>query len=201
MENLTTPQINSETINTGREPSVQTPPQTRQLYKSPVLAGLFSTMLPGLGQVYVGYYRQGFIFIAIFILPIFMLSSMGAGGLEPILGIFIPFFYIFNIIDAVRRAKVYNHVVDGISQAELPDDLNLPGMAGSTVGGVVLVLIGTLLFLNTMFDISLVWLEDWWPLALIIGGVYLIYKDAKDRGKDNALTRLFKSDSSDSLVE
>jgi hypothetical protein len=44
----------------------------------------------------------------------------------------------------------------------------------------VLVAFGLLAFSHTMFDVSLEWIEDWWPLAIIGLGGYLIYKGYKD---------------------
>jgi LiaF transmembrane domain len=162
---------------------------SRQLSKSPALAGVLS-MLPGLGQVYVGYYKVGFMMISVFAVTIAILNATGESSLTPLFGIFLPFFYLYNIIDAIRRAKIYNQVLEGVSQAQLPEDFQMPGLAGSLMGGIALIVIGFLLFLNTMFDVSLVWLENWWPVALIFGGVYLVYKDMKSKGSDNLLDHI-----------
>jgi len=142
-------------------------------YKSPVLATLLS-LFPGLGQVYVGYYQRGFTHSVITAVTITALSN-GMGDLTPMFGVLLAFFWIYNIIDAGRRASLYNQAVDGVNSIEMPEDMKL-GEGGSMVGGVLLVAIGTILFLYTRFDVSMAWLEDWWPLGAVALGGYLIYK-------------------------
>jgi hypothetical protein len=50
---------------------------------------------------------------------------------------------------------------------------------GSLAGGVLLVAVGVTLFLNTMFDVPLDWLAQWWPLALVGAGAWLIFSDRR----------------------
>ncbi len=151
-------------------------------YKSPVLAGMLS-ILPGMGQVYIGYYKHGFIYMLIYAIVITMMTGggMDESGMAPLGGIFLAFFFFFNIIDAVRRAKMVNHVIDGAIQAELPEDFELPGIRGSVTMGIVLIVVGVLMFLHTMFGMSLTWIQDWWPVGMIGFGVFLIYKDVKNQ--------------------
>ena len=82
--------------------------------KSPFLAGLLSLM-PGIGQIYVGYYALGFIHIAVFVTTIFLLVRMSINpfsALSPALGVFLGFFVVYNIVDATRRAVLYNLALD-----------------------------------------------------------------------------------------
>lgn len=139
-----------------------------RLRKSPALAG-FLSMLPGLGQAYVGYYTSGFINIAVVGAIISLLSSNNVRGAEPFLGLFLSFFWVFNIIDAVRKAKLYNLFAVGEAESPVPTDSPL-------LGGVALVVIGLLLTLTVTFDVDLVWLEDVWPLFLLALGLYLLWR-------------------------
>ncbi|MCK4305137.1 MAG: hypothetical protein KAY24_12945, partial [Candidatus Eisenbacteria sp.] len=59
---------------------------SQRLGKSPGLAALCSLM-PGLGQIYVGYYRSGFLNILIVSGIITVLARGAAAGLEPFLGV------------------------------------------------------------------------------------------------------------------
>jgi len=142
-------------------------------YKSTLLATILS-FFPGLGQIYVGYYQRGFTHAIIVAATITALAN-NMGGLTPLFGFLLAFFWIYNIIDAGRRSALYNQALDGVDSIEMPKDMKL-GEGGSMVGGVLLVVLGTILLLYTRFDVSMRWLEDWWPLGAVALGAYLIYK-------------------------
>ncbi len=150
-------------------------PQRRTARKSPALASILSCM-PGLGQVYVGYYQQGFTNILIVAGCIAALASGAIRGMEPFVGVFLAFFWIFNMIDANRRALHYNQVKAGLGGEEVPDGFKMPTSGGSMFGGVVLVIIGVLFIMDLNFDISLSWIKDWWPILLVAFGGNLIYQ-------------------------
>jgi hypothetical protein len=146
-------------------------------------------MLPGLGQVYVGYYQRGFINIIVISATITLLAN-DMGPLSPLLGIFLSFYWLYNIVDAVRLASFYNEALAGTASDPLRDQRIKAGPGGSMVGGILLVLVGFILLLNSVADVSLEWLEDWWPLLPMGLGVYLLWQGIKDR------KRLESSDSS-----
>jgi hypothetical protein len=150
--------------------------------KSVFLAGVLS-FLPGLGQVYLGYYRRGFLHIAVTCGVITLLSGGEHTIFAPFLGIFLGFFWLYNIIDATRMASLYNSILAGHGPEDLRRELVLTGNKGSIAGGIGLILAGGLFFLNTMFHVSLDWLRDWWPLIPVGLGVYLLYRGIQDRRK------------------
>jgi hypothetical protein len=143
--------------------------------KSPTLAG-FLSMLPGLGQAYIGYYKSGFIMLMIFAGTITLLNRHEDGGAAPFFGLFLAFFWIFNIIDAVRKAKLYNRHVAGVETIAAPTDSPL-------AGGIILLIAGLLLTLSITFDIDLEFLDHLWPLALLGGGIYLLWRYARTRNE------------------
>ncbi|MFH1845659.1 MAG: hypothetical protein ABIF77_20940 [bacterium] len=149
------------------------------LRKSPALSGWLS-LCPGLGQIYIGYYQLGFINIVVAASIITILASGAFRGLEPLLGMFLAFFWLYNIVDAIRRAMHYNQVLAGQGKVDLPEGFVLPGAKGSLFGGVSLVVLGVLLLMHTKFDYSLEWLDEWWPLGAIALGVYLIVKHRQE---------------------
>jgi hypothetical protein len=142
--------------------------------KSPVLA-LVLSMMPGLGQIYVGYYQQGFTNALVVASIIGVLASNMAGGAEPLFGIFLAFYWLFNVVDAWRRATFYNNALAGIGPATLPEDFAVTSGRGTLAGGVALVLVGVIALSHTLFGVSLDWIRNWWPLALIGVGAWLIY--------------------------
>lgn len=152
--------------------------------KSVMLAILLSSM-PGLGQVYVGYYDLAFRNILVVCGLIAVIASGAADhGLEPVFALFLAFFWLHNLVDAGRRASFYNQALAGIRPMELPEDTKAPQQAmGSLAGGVLLVVVGLVLFLNTMFRIPLDWVAHWWPLALVAAGGWLIYADRRAKAQ------------------
>ena len=71
----------------------------------PAVAGILAGFFPfGVGAVYSGQYAKGLAHLLIFTLLVWGLSSGHAGGMEPVLGIAMGFFVVYQIIDAVRSA-------------------------------------------------------------------------------------------------
>jgi len=148
--------------------------------KSPALAAILS-MMPGLGQVYVGYYQRGFVHAAVVATLITILASGTFDRLSPLFGLFMAFFWLYNIIDAARRASLYNDALAGNPSIDLPQDFKTPGIRGSIIGGATLIAVGFILLLNTRFGISLDWVEQWWPVAPMIFGIYLLVRALQER--------------------
>ena len=160
--------------------AVYTEPDPRR--KSPVLASLMS-LVPGLGQVYIGYYLQGFINILV-VASIITMMSRGITDFTPFLAIFMVFFWLYNIVDASRRATFYNQALDGLAPSELLPEISLPDSSGSLIWGIALMVVGALALSHTLFGISLAWLDRWWPIALVLVGVYLVFKSFSPRNPE-----------------
>lgn len=148
--------------------------------KSPVLTTVLSLM-PGLGQVYLGYTQLGFIHAAVFASLIALLSSNQLGRLEPFVGISMAFFFLYNLVDAHRRALLLNESLAQLEKPTLPDGFGTVSLGGRLALGVGLILVGLLTLLNLRFGLSLVWLERWWPAGLVLLGIYLVARALKDR--------------------
>ena len=148
--------------------------------KQPLLA-CFLSMMPGLGQIYVGYYRRGFVHAIVVCTLITLLSSGAVMGAEPLFGVFLAFFWMYNIIDAGRRAALYNYALDGIAKIDLPEDIGTIGMRGTIGGGLLLIVLGAVALSHTLYGFSLHWVQDYWPLLPIGMGVYLLVKGVLDR--------------------
>jgi len=158
--------------------AMRVPPDSR--LKSPGLAAAFS-ILPGLGQVYVGYYPKGFIHCLVAAGTITMLVAIHGDTYIPLISLFLAFFWMYNIIDAARLAALYNRALSGGREPDLPEGFELPGMGGSILGGAVLVAASFVVLLHTRFGFSLSWVGDWWPVFPMLFGVWLLVKAVKDR--------------------
>jgi hypothetical protein len=153
-------------------------------FRSPMMAA-FLSLVPGLGQVYIGYYGQGFTNIIV----IGTLISLLAPGprfhwpLTPLLVFFLVFYWLYNIVDAARRASFYNQSLSGVPMTGLQSEFKMPQSQGSLVGGVLLMLAGLLIASRTIFGFPLEWLQRWWPMAPILFGAYLVYQALRERSK------------------
>src|SRR5262245_4113466 len=115
--------------------------------KAPQLAAMLS-LIPGMGQIYVGYYRRGFVTAAVLLLCMFVGSSVG-GGLAPVFTLSAVFIWVFNVIDAGRMAAMYNLAITGNYSMTMPDDVKFPRIGGSIFGGILLLLFGGIALSNT----------------------------------------------------
>lgn len=146
--------------------------------KSPLLAAVLS-ILPGVGQLYIGYYVRGFVVAAIFAVTV-VTAGNSRPPVGPVLGMFVAFLWVFNVIDSGRMAALYNHAAAGTDVIELPEDFKLPKMGGSIVGGAVLLVFGGVALSNTAFGYSLDWVEVWWPVFPFALGAYLLARGVMD---------------------
>jgi uncharacterized membrane protein len=153
-------------------------------YKSPALA-LFLSIVPGLGQVYLGYYRQGFINVVVVgtLISILAPGPRAHWPLTPLLVFFLVFYWLFNMVDALRRATFFNQAISGVAAAELPREFRMPEPHGSLAGGILLMLAGVVIGTKTVFGYSLEWLRQWWPLAPILVGAYLVIQALRERAR------------------
>jgi TM2 domain-containing membrane protein YozV len=159
-------------------------------FKSPVVATLLS-LIPGLGQVYVGYYRQGFINVLV-VGSLITLLAPGPrvhGPLTPLLVFFLIFYWLYNLVDAARRASFYNQALSGIALNDFPPEFRMPEKHGhgSLVSGALLILSGLVISSYTVYGYSLEWLEKWWPMALILVGAYLVFQAVMERRRDKRI--------------
>lgn len=143
---------------------------------NPVLAGFLGAIPFGVGAVYNGQYVKGLIHLIIFAFLVWGADNVG-GGMDVLFGIAIPFFIVYQIVDAVRTAKARQ-----LGQP-LPDDLlGLSRLGPVTtdsrppIGAVILIGLGVLFLLQNVGILSFHWLGRLWPLALIAAGIWVIYK-------------------------
>jgi len=95
---------------------------------SPGLAGVLAGFFPfGVAPMYMGLYAKGFAHMGIFAGLCWILSSVhDEGGLGAVFGIAFAFFYVYQIIDAVRSAKAIQLGMPA------PDPFGLGGIFGTS---------------------------------------------------------------------
>jgi TM2 domain-containing membrane protein YozV len=141
---------------------------------NPTVAGILAGFFPfGVGAVYTGQYAKGLAHLLIFVGLIVGLDQRGP--IDTICGIAFAFFYVWQIIDAVRTAKALQ------MGQPAPDPLGLGQAFGAgekvdtskiPTAAVVLIGLGVLFLLQTLgiFEFSS---DRLWPIFLIGLGVWL----------------------------
>ena len=149
-------------------------PQPRAVHAdvSPGLA-LGLGFIPGVGAIYNGQYAKGLVHAVIFGVLISILDSNATGGLEPLFGIMLSvlvFYMAFEAYHTARKRRAGEVVDEFSSLIQLrahPEQL--------PVAGVVLILLGVALLLNTLGFLDFHYLARYWPVLLIVLGAYLLY--------------------------
>jgi hypothetical protein len=170
----------------------------------PAVAGILAGFFPfGVGAVYTGQYAKGLAHLVTFTLLVWGESIIHNGGLDTILGLGIAFFYVYQIIDAVRSAhavRMGQPAPDpfGLAQAFGAGEIFQERVAGtraqnatgqtpyatagapaasSKVPTAAVILIGLgLLFLLHTTDLWYFDIDRLWPLILIALGAWLFYR-------------------------
>jgi hypothetical protein len=144
---------------------------------NPTVAGILAGFFPfGVGAVYTSQYAKGLAHLLIFAGLIW--GSNHTGSAETIFGLGFAFFYVYQIIDAVRSARAIQ-----LGQPA-PDPFGLGQALGSgekidtskvPTGAVILIIVGLIFLLHTagVFEFGF---ERVWPVFLIALGGWLFVR-------------------------
>jgi hypothetical protein len=141
---------------------------------NPAVAGILAGFFPfGVGAVYCSQYAKGLAHLIIFAMLIFASDHAGRWGW--VFGLGIAFFYVYQIIDAVRTAHALQAgqappdpygLAQTFSLGDRSEPKSVPAVA------IILIGLGVLFFLHTMnvFEFGL---DRYWPLLLIFFGGWM----------------------------
>ena len=156
-------------------------PAAASRHKNPTLAA-FLSIFPGVGNLYNGLYMRGLAFFLVCASLIFLVAEEPG----PLFGMAIPFFWIFNMVDAYRQATFLNHGYGTDLGVDEPPKLASAGQGGMMVG-IILFLIGGIALLEQFnVRINLDWLVDLWPIFLMAIGGWLIFDTMRDKARKAA---------------
>ena len=147
---------------------------------SPGLAFLLG-LIPGVGAIYNGQYAKGIVHVLIFGLLISVVSSGEVGGLAALIGMLIGVFYFYMAFEAYHtaRKKLLGEPVDEFSSI-----IGLRPEAGRfPMVPVLLIALGGLFLLNNLGWLRLEQIVRFWPAALILLGVWLLYERLRPASK------------------
>jgi TM2 domain-containing membrane protein YozV len=136
---------------------------------SPALA-LALGFIPGVGAIYNGQYAKGLIHAVIFGIIISLINTGVADVVFSFLLVAWIFYMAFEAYHTARKRRL------GEPVDEYSGLLSLEGRATSApVAGVILILLGAVLLLQTLNLFDFAYLARYWPVLLIAAGVYLLY--------------------------
>lgn len=138
---------------------------------SPGLAFLLG-LIPGVGAIYNGQYAKGLVHVVIFGLLISILSSGTTNGLEPMFGMLVPVFIFYMAFEAYHTAMKRQL---GLPVDEFSSIVPLRHGKGFPLGPIILIAAGVLFLLINLEAIRLYQVVRYWPVFLIVLGVYMLY--------------------------
>ncbi len=150
-------------------PPMPVAPAPAPIRRSPGLAVVLSCF-PGLGHLYLGLYQRAAAVFFSFVLAIWLSE-------HSFLGILVAGVVLFGFVDAYRQAQALN-----LGLVEAPVAAPSGTAKGSRLGfGLFLLLAGAVLLYNQFYPIDFTFLEDWWPLLLVLAGVYMVFAHFREK--------------------
>jgi hypothetical protein len=140
-------------------------PPPAPVVKPPKVPGiaLILSLFPGLGHVYNGQPAKAFVFFFSWAACTYLTIQ------EPIpFGLFIPFVYLYNLVDAWRSAVAINDRAAGTPGLPAEDPVESPAW------GITLMLVGVVLLLHNLHWLNLEAVARYWPVLLIVAGGYFL---------------------------
>lgn len=138
---------------------------------SPGVAFLLG-LIPGVGAIYNGQYAKGLIHVVIFGLLISVLNA-GVGRFEPLFAMLLAAWYFYMPFEAYHtaRKRQLGQPVD-----EWSGLFSVPrrGSRTSLAGPVALIVLGVIFLLINLDLLDFEILVRYWPVLLIIAGLYLL---------------------------
>ena len=132
----------------------------------------FLGFIPGVGAIYNGQYAKGLVHAVIFGLIISIMSHSGGEG-EPMLAFLLVAWVFYMIFEAYHtaRKRMLGEPVDEFSSL-----VNMrPAGRGFPTGAVALIVLGVVLLLNTLDILDFRYIARYWPVVLILAGVYMLW--------------------------
>ena len=157
-------------------PTAAPPPPMAGPYRvdpgvSPGLAA-FLGLIPGVGAIYNGQYAKGLVHAVVFGLIISIMHA-DRGDSEPMLGFLMVAWIFYMIFEAYHtaRKRMLGEPIDEFSSL-----INMRKGAGQfPTGAVLLIVLGVVLLLNTLEILDFRYLARYWPVVLILAGVYMLW--------------------------
>ena len=147
---------------------------------SPGLAFILG-LIPGVGAIYNSQYVKGFVHVVIFGLLIAILDT-GLGSLSALFGILLGVWVLYMAFEAFHTAKKKQR---GEAVDEFSSLVPLRIQEGSKLGPILLIAGGGFFLLVTLDLIEFIHVVRFWPVLLIVLGVYMLFSRMREGSADS----------------
>jgi Domain of unknown function (DUF5668)/B-box zinc finger len=139
----------------------------------PVLALLLG-LIPGVGAIYNGQYAKGLVHAVVFGLLVSVIANGRGnnGGMDALVGIMIAAWVFYMAFEAYHTARKRRY---GVAVEEFSGQFDFHAGGRFPAGAILLIGLGFILLLDTTDIISIDDIGKYWPIGLIVLGVWLLY--------------------------
>jgi hypothetical protein len=156
-------------------------PQVVRRKTSPFVALLLSFLTPGLGAAYNGQTAKALVHFTIFA-SFFQMATVTEGTAFFVLGMIGT--WLFAAVDAVRTAQLMRA---GLAPDAEADAITRRLYGNPLAWGLVLVVLGTVFLLHTVFGVTLP-VKQLLPAVLVFLGAYMLFDWTRTRQRREALS-------------
>jgi hypothetical protein len=129
-------------------------------------------LIPGVGAIYNGQYAKGLVHVIIIGLTISILANDAARGFEPLVGLLLASFFAYMAFEAYHTARRRQQ---GLVVDEFSSLFPSRGSNRFPVAPILLIVLGIIFLLNNLDFLQVERLIRFWPVLLIVLGVYMLY--------------------------
>lgn len=152
---------------------------TQRPPKSTGVAALLSIFFPfGVGALYNEQKQKALLH---FLIPFGMIVALARGGSGVVFGLGLAAFYFYQIFDNIQSAKAINAA--GSTARSVSPERPESAPSGSIFWGLFLIVLGVILILANFEIIAYHTLGNYWPVAVIIIGLKLVF-DSMNKSKN-----------------
>lgn len=150
--------------------------------KSPGFAGFLGIFPFGVGAFYNGQRAKALLYLVVFAGLINAMDKHTSGAFVPLL---FTGFIFFQFFDNIQSAKAINAAAANLPQAEADLGTEEIMTSGSIFWGAFLIVLGVMLILANFEVVAYDTLADFWPVAVIVIGLKLVYDSVAKSKKGN----------------
>lgn len=135
-------------------------------------------LIPGVGAICNGEYPKAFVHVLIFGFLVSLSGSSNVGSFGPLFGLMTTAFFFYMPLEAYHTAKRRSLFAAGLRLDERPSG----GKEESLWVGIILTVMGCLLFVNQWVEGFLERTLNYWPVVLIGFGAHRIWRHLNRTG-------------------